>query len=106
MPTRKDDVENRDKVYLSLPENSPEIPLTKNKQTRRGGEGQMEVPTHASWFFSVFFFWLVHATGKLSLGCTVLRKIQQSPARNKFLFMQLKNKGLASATYDFRREKH
>ena len=90
MPTRKVDVKNRDKVYLSPPENSPEIPLTKNKQTRRGGEGQMEVPTHASWFFSVFFFWLVHATGKLSLGCTVLRKIQQSPARNKFLFMQLK----------------
>ena len=45
----------------------------------------MEVPTHASWFFSVFFFfWLVHATGKLSLGCTVLRKIQQSPAKVSF----------------------
>ena len=104
MPTRKDDVENRDKVYLSLPENTPEIPLTKNKQTRRGGEGQTKVPTHASWFF-LFFFSLVHATGKLSLGCTVLRKIQQSPAGNKFLFTQLKNKGFASATYDFRGKK-
>ena len=66
----------------------------------------MEVPTHASWFFLFFFFLLVHATGKQSLGCTVLRKIRQSPARNKFLFMQLKNEGVASATYDFRREKH